>query len=76
MGEDVAAHLEVSPDELVEAEHVLLLGELNVVGDVLEDLGHEHQVALDGEGDDCEPLRSLEDGGEQVLDLEDGDNHL
>ena len=50
LDEEVAASLEVSLDELVEAEHVLLLGELDVVGDVLEDLGHEHETALDGGG--------------------------
>lgn len=34
------------PEEVVEGQHVLLLGELHVVGDVLQDLGHEHQPAL------------------------------
>lgn len=47
LDEEPAARLEVLGHEVVEDDHVVLLGELHVVGDVLQDLGHEHQAALD-----------------------------
>lgn len=47
LDEEAPAGLEVAADEVVEAEDVLLLGELDVVGDVLEDLGHEDESAFD-----------------------------
>ncbi len=42
--------LEVLGQKVVEHEHVLLLGELDVVGNVLEYLAHEHQPSLDSRG--------------------------
>jgi hypothetical protein len=47
LDEEPPSRLKVAPDEVVEADHVLLLRELDVVSDVLQDLGHEHQAALD-----------------------------
>ena len=44
--EESSTVLKVPLDKLIAIEHVLLLGELHVVGDVLQDLGHEHEAAL------------------------------
>lgn len=36
------------PQEVVERKHVLFFGELHMIGDVLEYLGHQHKAALNG----------------------------
>ena len=36
-----------SPEQIVEVEHVLFFGEFDVVGNVLQNLRHEHQPSLD-----------------------------
>ena len=50
LDKESSATLEVPLDKLIETEHVLFLGELYMVGNVLKDLGHEHQSTLDGGG--------------------------
>lgn len=42
-----SSSLEVGAQKVIEGQHVLLLAELHVVGDALQDLGHEHEAAFD-----------------------------
>ena len=37
----------ILPQKVVEVQHVSLLAELDVIGDVLQYLGHEHQTSFD-----------------------------
>ena len=46
----LASSLEVVHEEFVVCRHVLLLGEEQVVGDVLHDLTHQSEAALDAGG--------------------------
>ena len=47
LDEEAPAGLKVPAHKVVKDDHVVLLGKLDVVGDVLQDLGHEHEAALD-----------------------------
>jgi len=47
LNEKSSSGFKVASDKVIEADHVLLLGELNVICDVLQDLGHQHQPAFD-----------------------------
>jgi len=38
--------IKVGPEEVIERPHVKLLGEENVIGNVLHDLAHERQATL------------------------------
>lgn len=40
---EASAGLEVITQKIVEAQHMLLLGELHMVGNVLQYFGHEHK---------------------------------
>lgn len=46
LDEEPSCPFKVLPQEVIEGEHVLLFAELNMVGNVLKDLGHEHQPSL------------------------------
>ena len=47
LNEKSSSGFKVASDKVIEADHVLLLGELDVIGDVLQDLWHQHQPAFD-----------------------------
>ncbi len=47
LNEKSSAGLEIFAYEIVEANHVILLAKVHVIGDVLQDLGHEHEAAFD-----------------------------
>lgn len=75
LDEEAPGDLEVGTEKVVEGEHVLLLAELHVVGDVLEDLGHEHEAALDGNRDglvDDAHLLGRDDGRIDEAQKDDG----
>lgn len=46
LDEEPSCPFKMLPQEVIEGEHVLLFAELNMVGNVLQDLRHEHQPSL------------------------------
>lgn len=47
LNEEPATRFEMRSQEIVEAEHVLYLGEIHMVCNVLQDLAHQHQPTFD-----------------------------
>jgi hypothetical protein len=47
LNKEPSSGFKVASDKVIEADHVLFLGELDVVGDVLQNLRHQHQAPFD-----------------------------